>query len=82
MQRFAEFVQQPRVLDGDNGLSGEVCDQFDLFGSEFADFLPVDGYRSYKLAFPEHWNDEQSASPREFNHPDRSNVALFVSRML
>ena len=26
LQRFAQFVEQPRVLDGDDGLSGEVCD--------------------------------------------------------
>src|SRR6516162_8022626 len=26
LQRFAQFIEQPRVLDGDNGLGGEVLD--------------------------------------------------------
>ena len=27
---LAQFVEQPRVLDGDDGLRGEVLHQFDL----------------------------------------------------
>ena len=30
LQRFAQLVEQPRVLDGDDGLSGEVLYQLDL----------------------------------------------------
>ena len=30
LKRFAQFVEQPRVLDGDDGLIGEVSDQRDL----------------------------------------------------
>ena len=30
LQRFAQFVEQPRVLDGDDGLIGKVREQADL----------------------------------------------------
>ena len=30
LQRFAQLIEQARVLDGDDGLGGEVRDQLDL----------------------------------------------------
>ena len=42
LQRFAQLVEQPRVLDGDDGLSGEVLDQLDLLVGERPDLLAVD----------------------------------------
>ena len=40
--RFAQFVEQPRVLDGDDGLGGEILDQLDLLFGEWPDLLAVD----------------------------------------
>ena len=37
-----ELVQEPRVLDGDDRLVGEVGDQRDLLVGERADFLALD----------------------------------------
>ena len=34
LQRFAQLVEQPRVLDSDDGLGGEVLDQLDLLVGE------------------------------------------------
>ena len=34
LQRFAQLVEQPSVLDGDDGLRGEILDQLDLFIGE------------------------------------------------
>ena len=42
LQRFAQLVEQPRVLDGDDGLAGEILDQLDLLVAERAHFLAVD----------------------------------------
>ena len=39
---LAQFVEQPRVLDGDDGLGGEVRDQLDLLVGEGTDFLAID----------------------------------------
>src|SRR3974377_2383733 len=35
LQRFAQFVEKPRVLNGDHRLIGERGDQFDLLGGEW-----------------------------------------------
>ena len=54
LQRFAQLVEQPRVLDGDDGLGGEVRKQSDLLLGEGAHFLPVDGERADQLIILEH----------------------------
>ena len=43
LKRFAQFVEQPRVLNGDDGLGGEVRDQLDLLVGEGTNFLAVQG---------------------------------------
>ena len=46
LQRFEsralQLVEQPRVLDGDDGLRGEILDQLDLLVGERANLLAVD----------------------------------------
>ena len=37
-----QLVQQPRVLDGDDGLSGEIFDQVDLLIRERPHLLAID----------------------------------------
>ena len=39
---LAQLVEQPRVLDGDDGLGGEVLHQLDLLVGEWADLLAID----------------------------------------
>ena len=39
---LAQLVQQPRVLDGDHRLRGEVLHQLDLLVGERSDLLAVD----------------------------------------
>ena len=39
---FAQFGQEPRVLDGDHGLRGEILDELDLLVGEGADLAAVD----------------------------------------
>ncbi len=42
LQGLPQFIEQPRVLDGDDCLGGEVFDEFDLLVGKGADFLAVD----------------------------------------
>ncbi|MGC2080348.1 MAG: hypothetical protein WA728_30910 [Xanthobacteraceae bacterium] len=42
LQRFAQFIQQPRVLDGDGRLVGEGFYKLDLLVGEWLDFHPAD----------------------------------------
>ena len=46
---FALFVEQPRVLDRDDGLSSEVLDQFDLLVGEWAYLLAKNSHRTDEL---------------------------------
>ena len=39
LQRFAQLVEQPRILDGDDGLGGEVLDQLNLLVGERLDLI-------------------------------------------
>src|SRR5947209_2696366 len=43
LKRFAQLAEQPRVLDGDDGLSGEVSNQLDLLIRERPHLLTEDG---------------------------------------
>ena len=54
--RPAEFAEQPRVLDGDDGLGGEVLHQFDLFVCEGTNLLAIDGESADQLIFLQHWD--------------------------
>src|SRR6516225_11421349 len=42
VEAFAQFIQQSRVLDGDDGLSGEALDQLDLLIRERPYLLAID----------------------------------------
>ena len=45
LQRFAQLVEQPRVLDGDDGLGGEGFEQLDLLVRKWAYIHSSDQYR-------------------------------------
>ena len=51
---FPQFLQQPRVLDRDDGLACETSDQFDLLVGERSDFLPVYDDRTDQIILLEH----------------------------
>ena len=42
LQRFAQLVEQPGVLDGDDGLCGEILHQLDLLVAEWPHLLAID----------------------------------------
>ncbi len=51
LKRFAQLAEQPGVLDGDDGLGGEILHQLDLLVGEGAHLLAVDGDRADQLPF-------------------------------
>ena len=51
---FAQLVEQARVLDGDDGLAGEIGDQFYLPVSEGANLKAVDANDADQLILLEH----------------------------
>ena len=80
LQRFAQLVQQPRVLDGDHRLGGEVLDQLDLLVGERPDLLAED-VENIPISFLilEHRHDhELCVTPTEFDGGHRHRIALDV----
>src|SRR5215831_16610559 len=54
LQRLAQLVEQARVLDGDDGLGGEIAHQLDLLVGERPYLLAVDGNGAEQLVLLEH----------------------------
>ena len=76
LQRFAQLVEQPRVLDGDDGLGGEVLHQLDLLVGEWPHLLAVDGDRADQLVLLEHRHGEKRPSAAELGAGDDDWIAL------
>ena len=65
IRTLAQLIEQAGVLDGNDGLRGEVLQQLDLLIGEWADLLPVDSDAADHPVLSEHWNEEQSACARQ-----------------
>ena len=59
LQRFTQFVEQPRVPNGDDGLSREALEKFDFPLVESSYLLTVDNYCSNYFAVLEHRHDKE-----------------------
>src|SRR5512139_114645 len=62
---MTQFLQKPRILDGDDGLRREVFYQLDLFVGERADFLAIDGDGTDQFTFRKHRDYYQRAGARK-----------------
>ena len=74
-----QFAQQPRVLDGDDGLIGEAGNKRDLFVGKWADFLAVQGKRADKLVVLEHRNNQKGPQAGEFKARNGYRVAFEIA---
>ena len=76
---LAQLVEQPRVLDGDDGLGGEVLHQLDLLVGERAHLLAVDGDRADQLVVLEHRHDERSRAAAKLGTARRGSDSAAMS---
>src|SRR3974377_1705154 len=76
---LVQFVEQPRVLDGDDGLRSKVLQQFDLLVGEGAHLLAVDGDGADQFLFLEHRYGENGASTSLLHQANRPRLAFDVS---
>src|SRR5262245_27907087 len=76
LKRFTQLIEQPCVLDGDDGLSCEVLEQIDLLLGEGLHFLSVDENSTHQLILLEHRNGDNSAGTSKFE--ERSTRRIFV----
>jgi hypothetical protein len=88
LQRLAEvvgalsqLVQEPRVLDRDDSLGGEVLNQPDLLLGEGADLLVIDRDGADQFTLLEHRNQEVCSSTGAFHEADEARIALQVGRL-
>src|SRR5262249_29739844 len=58
---LAQFIEQPGVLDGDDGLGGEVLDKLNLLIGEGPHLLSVDSDLANKFVLLEHGYNEHGA---------------------
>jgi hypothetical protein len=80
LQRFAQLVKQPGVLDRDDGLRGEVLDQLDLLIGEQPHLLATKRDCTNQLIVLEHWDGKHSPISGEFDTSNHKRVALDVGR--
>jgi hypothetical protein len=74
-----QFVEQPRVLDGDNGLRGKVLDQLDLLFGELPHYIAIDRDCSNHRAFLNHRNAKQAPNSTKFYRSNAHGVAHSIS---
>ena len=75
LQRLPQLIEQPRVLDGDNGLGGEVFHEFNLLVGKRPDFLPEDADNSDQRIVLEHRHTDEGSRTCQ---PDEELRVLWV----
>jgi len=81
LQRLAQLVEQTRVLNGDDGLGGEVRDQIDLLVGKRANLLAVNREDTDKLFVLEHRDGENGPEPPKIDRRNEDGFAFDVSRL-
>ncbi len=79
LQRLAQLVEQPGVLDGDDGLVGEIGEQRDLFVREGTNFLTINRDCPNQLIILEHRHNHVGPNATKFDAGDSHRVAFSVS---
>jgi hypothetical protein len=82
LKGFAQLIEQPGVLDGDDSLGGEVCDQRNLLFSKREYFLLIDANGTDQFAFLEHWHHDKRSNPGHIDARDNHRVAFRVARLI
>src|SRR5262249_11714982 len=80
LERLPQLIEQPRVLDGDDGLVGETLDQFDLLVGEQPHLLASKCDYPDQLIVLEHWDGKHSPISAEFDTDSHERIALDVGR--
>ena len=79
---FTQFVQQARVLDGDDGLRGEVLYQLDLFVRKGMHLLAVDRNRSNERILLKHWHNKKRTAASKLDHGDGNRFSFPICLFL
>src|SRR6185295_11118403 len=78
LQRIAQLVEQPRVLDGDYRLRGEVLEQLDLSLGEGTHLLAVDDDGADEFFILEHRHSDKRTRACLFDGDDTQRLARSI----
>src|SRR5262249_45933441 len=78
LQRLAQLLEQPRVLDGDDSLRCETGEQPDLFIGKWTNFLAIDDDDSNQFIIFEHRHSDAGSNPTEFDGFHDCRVAVGI----
>jgi hypothetical protein len=78
IRALAQFVEQPRILDGDDGLAGEACHQLDLLIGEGTNFLTEDGDGPNQVIILEHRHNDHGPNATKLDGVDDRWMALGI----
>ena len=88
LQRFgqivgalAQFVEQPRVLDGDDRLRGEVLHQLDLLVDKWPDFCAIDGDNADRFIVLEQGHRNHGTEAGNLDSRNGQRVARQIGRL-
>src|SRR6516164_6761333 len=80
LQRLAQLVKQPRVLNGDDGLGSKVLYQLDLLFAERLDVLAINGNCTNRLIVVEHRDHNQTSDAGNLDRADRKRLPRAILR--
>jgi hypothetical protein len=78
LKGLAQFLEQPCVLYGNDGLTGKVRDQGDLLVSERKDLLTEQANRTDQFVLLQHWDSQTRPYAAKFDCCNVFRVALFA----
>src|SRR6516164_11827815 len=78
LKRLAQFVEQPRVLDGDDGLGGKVLYERDLLVSERPNLFAIDANHADKSILFKHRHTERRSNTTEFDGSDNAWIPVGI----
>src|SRR6516164_3679639 len=79
---FLDFVKEPRILNGDDRLGGEVRDQRYLFVGKWPNLLAIDVEGANDRAFLQHWHGDQRMYTSSFHRGHCQRTAVDVGLIL
>ena len=82
MERFTQFIEQPRVLDGDDGLCSKILHQLDLLISKREDLLTENKNCTDHLLFFQHGYSKECANLTEFDGSSGDRFPVQIGRIL
>ena len=77
---FAQLVEQPRVLDRDHRLGGEIGHQFNLLVGKWCDLLTIDPDHADQCLILEHRDYDDGASAAKVGDGDDRRITFVVGR--